>query len=74
VGGKGGDGGRGEKWPKPCMYIWIIKWKKKKERIVTINNLISILKISLKKKTTELYEFEVRKAESIKSLNFIRNH
>jgi hypothetical protein len=33
VGGKGGGGGRGEKWPKPCMHIWIIikkrKWKKK---------------------------------------------
>jgi hypothetical protein len=25
VGGKGGGGGRGEKWPKPCMHIWIIK-------------------------------------------------
>jgi hypothetical protein len=25
VGGKGGDGGRGEKWPKPCIHIWIIK-------------------------------------------------
>jgi hypothetical protein len=25
VGGKGGDGGRGEKWPKHCMHIWIIK-------------------------------------------------
>jgi hypothetical protein len=24
VGGKGGGGGRGEKWPKPCMHIWII--------------------------------------------------
>jgi hypothetical protein len=32
VGGKGGGGGRGEKWTKPCMHIWIIKekWKKKK--------------------------------------------
>jgi hypothetical protein len=28
VGGKGGGGGRGEKWPKPCMHIWIIKEKK----------------------------------------------
>jgi hypothetical protein len=27
VGGKGGGGGRGEKWPKPCMHIWIIKEK-----------------------------------------------
>jgi hypothetical protein len=27
VGGKGGGGGRGEKWPKPCMHIWIIKLK-----------------------------------------------
>jgi hypothetical protein len=25
VGGKGGVGGRGEKWTKPCMHIWIIK-------------------------------------------------
>jgi hypothetical protein len=25
VSGKGGGGGRGEKWPKPCMHIWIIK-------------------------------------------------
>jgi hypothetical protein len=29
VGGKGGGGGRGEKWTKPCMHIWIIKEKKK---------------------------------------------
>jgi hypothetical protein len=28
VGGKGEGGGRGEKWPKPCMHIWIIKEKK----------------------------------------------
>jgi hypothetical protein len=28
VGGKGGGGGRGEKWPKPCMHMWIIKEKK----------------------------------------------
>jgi hypothetical protein len=28
VGGKGGSGGRGEKWPKPCMHIWVIKEKK----------------------------------------------
>jgi hypothetical protein len=25
VGGKGGGGGRAEKWPKPCMHIWLIK-------------------------------------------------
>jgi hypothetical protein len=25
VSGKGGGGGRGEKWSKPCMHIWIIK-------------------------------------------------
>jgi hypothetical protein len=25
VGGEGGGGGRGEKWPKHCMHIWIIK-------------------------------------------------
>jgi hypothetical protein len=29
MGGKGGGGGRGEKWPKPCMHIWIIKEKKR---------------------------------------------
>jgi hypothetical protein len=31
VGGKGGGGGRGEKWTKPCIHTWIIKekWKKK---------------------------------------------
>jgi hypothetical protein len=28
VGGKEGGGGRGEKWPKPCMHIWIIKENK----------------------------------------------
>jgi hypothetical protein len=28
VGGKGGGGGRWEKWTKPCMHIWIIKEKK----------------------------------------------
>jgi hypothetical protein len=32
VGGKGGGGGRVEKWPKPCMHIWIIKEKRKKIR------------------------------------------
>jgi hypothetical protein len=32
VGGKRGGGGRGEKWPKPCMHIWIIKEKKKNLR------------------------------------------
>jgi hypothetical protein len=26
-GGEGGGGGRGEKWTKPCMHIWIIKEK-----------------------------------------------
>jgi hypothetical protein len=33
VSGKGGGGGRGKKWTKPCMHIWIIKekWKKKKK-------------------------------------------
>jgi hypothetical protein len=25
VDGKGGGGGRGEKWPKHCMHIWITK-------------------------------------------------
>jgi hypothetical protein len=25
VGGKGGGGGSGEKWPKHCMHVWIIK-------------------------------------------------
>jgi hypothetical protein len=33
VGGKGGSGGRGEKWTKPCMHIWIIKEKGKKKEI-----------------------------------------
>jgi hypothetical protein len=32
VGGKGGSGGRGEKWPKPCMHIWIIKQKNFKKK------------------------------------------
>jgi hypothetical protein len=32
VGGNGGGGGRGEKWPKPCMHIWIIKEKKKEKK------------------------------------------
>jgi hypothetical protein len=27
---KGGGRGSGEKWPKPCMHIWIIKFFKKK--------------------------------------------
>jgi hypothetical protein len=27
---KGGGGGKEEKWPKPCMHIWIIKGKKKR--------------------------------------------
>jgi hypothetical protein len=31
--GKGGGGGMGEKWPKPCMHIWIIKEKGKKKRM-----------------------------------------
>jgi hypothetical protein len=26
VGGKGGGGGRVEKWPEPCLHIWIIKF------------------------------------------------
>jgi hypothetical protein len=29
VGGKGVGRGRGEKWPKPFMCIWIIKEKNK---------------------------------------------
>jgi hypothetical protein len=29
VGGKGGGEGMGEKWPKHCMHIRIIKEKKK---------------------------------------------
>jgi hypothetical protein len=33
VGGKGGGGGKGEKWPKPCMHIWIIKGKNKNKKI-----------------------------------------
>jgi hypothetical protein len=42
VGGKGGGGGRGEKWTKPCMHIWIIKEKWKKKRKLT--NIISNIK------------------------------
>jgi hypothetical protein len=30
VGVKGGGGGRGEKWAKSCMHIWIINEKGKK--------------------------------------------
>jgi hypothetical protein len=38
VGGKGGGGGRGEKWTKPCMHIWIIKEKiKKKEKKIILH-------------------------------------
>jgi hypothetical protein len=33
VGGKGGGGGSGEKWPKPCMHLWIIKKKRKKSKL-----------------------------------------
>jgi hypothetical protein len=49
VGGKGGSGGRGEKWPKPCMHIWIIKKilfimynnvTYKKKVLVILSNLI----------------------------------
>jgi hypothetical protein len=42
VGGKGGGGGRGEKWPKPCMHTWIIKEKKilKKKKVRDISNIL----------------------------------
>jgi hypothetical protein len=33
VGGKGGGGGRGEKWPKHCVHIWI---KKKMEKWMAV--------------------------------------
>jgi hypothetical protein len=48
VGGKGGGGGRGEKWPKLCMHIWIIKLKKKREKkkLVFIWYLLSIYYVS----------------------------
>jgi hypothetical protein len=36
VGGKGGGGGRGEKWPKPCMHIWVIKGKKKGKKKLSL--------------------------------------
>jgi hypothetical protein len=51
VGGKGGGGGRGEKWPKPCMHIWIIKQKqsKKKKRK---ENLVSKLKCVIRVRYT----------------------
>jgi hypothetical protein len=28
---KEGVGGKGEKWPKQCMHIWINEWRKKEE-------------------------------------------
>jgi hypothetical protein len=38
VGGKGVGGGRGEKWTKPCMHIWIIKEMEKKKRKTFLNS------------------------------------
>jgi hypothetical protein len=32
VGGKGGGGVRGEKWPKHCMHIWIKKKTMRKRK------------------------------------------
>jgi hypothetical protein len=43
VGGKGGGGGRGEKWTKPCMHIWIIKEKWKKKEIVKLFFRVTVL-------------------------------
>jgi predicted glycosyltransferase len=40
VGGKGGGGGRGEKWTKPCMHIWIIKEKWKKNKIIHLGPVL----------------------------------
>jgi hypothetical protein len=40
VGGKGGDGGRREKWPKHCMHIWIIKQLKKKDFVGRVFNSV----------------------------------
>jgi hypothetical protein len=45
VGGKGGGGGRGEKWTKTCMHIWIIKEKWKKNKIKNKKVTTSSLKI-----------------------------
>jgi hypothetical protein len=49
VGGKGGGGDRGEKWPKPCMHIWIIKekWKKKEDDYDDNNNELIFSEYSL---------------------------
>jgi hypothetical protein len=45
MGGKGEGGGKGEKGPKPCMHIWIIKKKEKKE-IVLISLYKDILALT----------------------------
>jgi hypothetical protein len=44
VGGKGGGGGRGEKWTNPCMHIWIIKekWKKKIKIMEHLENYLNM--------------------------------
>jgi hypothetical protein len=40
VGGKGGGGGRGEKFPKPCMHIRIKKKRNKLGMVVDTYNSI----------------------------------
>jgi hypothetical protein len=47
VGGKGGGGDRGEKWPKPSMHIWIKKitntHTQKKEKVFWCDILFSAI-------------------------------
>jgi hypothetical protein len=55
VGGKGGGGGRGEKWPKPYMHIWIIKQlknnnNKKEEQYVCIEETARVKHLQAKKR------------------------
>jgi hypothetical protein len=49
VGGKGGSGGRAEKWPKPCMHIWMIKQQQQKKRMnIEFSNLLNSHKMRMK--------------------------
>jgi hypothetical protein len=47
VGGKGGEGDRGEKWPKHCMHIWIIKQLKKKKLMLFSLRISALLLVPL---------------------------
>jgi hypothetical protein len=49
MGGKRGGGGRGKKWTKPCMHIWIKKKKKKKKNTPPKKGATKVAK---QKKTT----------------------